>query len=183
MKPRLLRNDPTLAEAALSAARLRPEFGYAEIATDLSIPMERATEIVRGWAATGVAVVSRPGRGGLRKLYRLVVETGAVATNGRTAEDNLWTAARGLKAFSPIDLAAHARTETVAVTDEAARAYCRFLMAAGYLRLARAGVPRKSEPLYKLIRNTGPKAPRERRVRAVLDPNTGSLSLIGGGEA
>ena len=182
MKEAYARNRDAVAEAALAAARLRETFSYGDIAADVRIPMERATLIVRGWVASGLAEVAREPRGGLRKLFRLIGEgDGAVRPAGRTPEDNLWTAMRGLRSFTPTDLAAHAVTEAVAVTVDHARAYCRFLLAAGYLRVMRKAEPsRKREAIYHLVRNTGPKSPRERRVRAVLDPNTAALSLLEG---
>lgn len=182
MSGAVARTREAIAEAALAAARLRATFSYADIAADVRIPMERATGLVCGWVAVGRAEVARDARGGLRKLFRLIGEgEGAVRPAGRSPEDNLWTAMRGLRSFAPTDLAAHATTEAVTVTVDHARAYCRFLLAAGYLRVMRKAEPsRRREAIYRLVRNTGPKAPRERRVRAVLDPNTAALSLLAG---
>jgi hypothetical protein len=176
------RTRDALAEAALAAARRRDTFSYGDIAADVGLSMERATLIVRGWAAAGLAEVAREPRGGLRKLFRLIGEgQAALRPAGRTPEDNLWTAMRGLRSFTPTDVAAHATNDLIVVTLDHARAYCRFLLAAGYLRVMRKAEPvRKREAIYRLIRDTGPKAPRERRVRAVLDPNKGAISLLAG---
>ncbi|MFN3973437.1 MAG: hypothetical protein ACK4L4_19135 [Gemmobacter sp.] len=182
MRPGVMRTREAVADAALAAARLQETFGYDEIAVAVGIPLRRAMEIVQGWVAAGLAEVVREARGGMRKVFRLV-GNGEVPPRpaGRSPEDNLWTAMRGLRSFTPTDLAAHATTEAVAVSADAARAYCRFLLAAGYLGVTRKAEPgRKREAIYRLIRNTGPKSPRERRVRAVLDPNTAALSLLAG---
>ncbi|MDP2064178.1 MAG: hypothetical protein Q8Q63_03405 [Phaeovulum sp.] len=42
-------------------------------------------------------------------------------------------------------------------------------------------MPGRREAIYRLIRNTGPRPPRERRVRAVWDDNLGELVLLNGG--
>ena len=84
--------------------------------------------------------------------------------------------------FTPRDLAAHATTEDKLVTPEDAQEYCRALLGAGYLGVNRKAVPGKTEPIYRLIQNTGPRAPREKRVRAVIDDNTDRTIVIGGGQ-
>lgn len=87
-------------------------------------------------------------------------------------EYRLWQAARGLKTFSATDLAAHASVEDAPVTREEAHAYCRMLLSVGYVRVrqkARAGV---RPARYKLVRDTGPRAPLKRRVTVFIDPNT-----------
>jgi hypothetical protein len=95
----------------------------------------------------------------------------------------MWTAMRQMRGgFTPRDLAAHATTEETLVTLETAQDYCRSLLGAGYLGVARKAVPGKTEAIYRLIKNTGPRAPREKRVRAVIDANTEQTILIGGGQ-
>jgi hypothetical protein len=90
---------------------------------------------------------------------------------------------RQLKAgFGPREIAAHATTEETEVTVEAAQDYCRALLGAGYLAVAKKAVPGKTQAIYRLIRNTGPRAPREKRVRAVIDANTEQTIVIGGGQ-
>jgi hypothetical protein len=103
----------------------------------------------------------------------------APAQARRSPEQNMWTAMRQLKSFTPRDLAAHAATEEVMVTIEAAQSYCRSLFSAGFLAVARKAVPGKVEAYYRLTRNTGPRPPREKRVRAVIDDNTEAGVVIG----
>lgn len=84
-------------------------------------------------------------------------------------EAHLWRGMRGLRSFSVTDLVAHSG---VAVTATKAREYCRFLLLSGHIVTFKSGVPQKREAIYKLVRNTGPQAPRPMRIRGVLDPNT-----------
>lgn len=169
-----------LSEAGLVIARRHATFGYGELQAGMSIDRPRARGIVRGWIADGLCVDH--GRGfKKRSVFALTAAgrgEGVPETHGKTAEDQLWTAMRGLKqAFSPTQLSGHC---AIPVTVEEARAYCRFLLAAGYLSVARKAIPDRSEAFYRLVRNTGPLGPRKRRVEAVADPNAGTLKLLGG---
>jgi hypothetical protein len=94
----------------------------------------------------------------------------------------MWTALRQMRTFGPRDVAAYAATERTAVSPEDARRYCQALLRVGYLKVVRKAVPGQREPVYRLIRNTGPQPPRLRRVAGVWDPNTGRF-LTGGSEA
>lgn len=182
MIPGIVANERAKDDAAWAVALRLPQFGYAEIAAECGLTMERATDVVRAWVNAGQAKVVRERRGGQRKLFALV--EGAVRpdpSRGRTPEHNMWTAMRGLSSFTPTELSLHATTEAIEVTGDAAQAYCRALLASGHLSVARKAVPGKREAIYRLVRNTGPKPPREKRVRAVIDDNEGTTLVIGGG--
>lgn len=166
---------------ALDYQRRDQPFGYGEIAVGAKIGSEVAAKLVRSWLAQGLVEKTASGHG-LRNLFR--VKPGAALPDplpGRTVEDNLWTAMRGLKSFRPSDLAAHATTDTVLATPDMAQAYCRALLAAGYLSVAVKAIPGRREAIYRLVRDTGPRPPRERRVRAIMDPNLDEVIVIGGG--
>lgn len=96
-----------------------------------------------------------------------------IAQGGGT--ENMWRTMQHLPEFTSVDVAAHATTDTVAVTKEVAQAYISMLFRTGYLR-----VIRKAEPMagrlatYRLVRNTGPRPPKIQRVKRVFDPNTGA---------
>lgn len=172
-----------LEQTAWAVARRLPSFGYSEIAVEVRIGHEKATEIVRGWQSKGLVELVSGGIG-KRNLFRVL--PGAelpVPPTGRTPEENLWSAMRGLKTFRPTDLAAHATTEAVKVGPDEALAYCRSLLAAGYLAVSVKAVPGQREAIYRLVRNTGPRPPQERRVRAVVDPNLDEIVVIGGPNA
>jgi hypothetical protein len=166
------------AEAAWATAQRLQQFGYGEFCRELSIPMEFATHIVRGWEAAGKVRVIAAHVGTARKVYEVVPEHEMrfVAVPG-DAYEQMWTAMRKLSAFSPVDIAAHCAT---AVTVEEARAYCRLLMAAGYMRVMGKAVPGKKEATYRLCKVTGVKAPREKRVRCLIDENLGTIAPVTG---
>ena len=170
-----------IAHACFAIALRLPTFGYAEIAAEQKISMDQATRIVRDWEHAGFLQLLQSGVG-VRKMWKVTAgaQIRLQMRPNRSPEDNMWTAMRGLKAFSPTDLAAHANTDTVAVGLDDAQSYCRALLAAGHLSVARKAVPGCKEAIYRLARNTGPRAPREKRVRAVIDDNTDAVVVISG---
>lgn len=171
-----------LNEASWAVARRLGQFGYAEISAELSITMEVATKIVRGWEAEGACTVIQKGVG-LRKMFQVVPDfvRKAEPEGLGSVPLNLWTSMRGLKSFTPRDLAAHSNVGSVKVTPEAAAGYCQTLLRAGYLKVVRTAIPGSREAIYRLIRDTGPRPPRERRVKAVFDDNLGTLVHVTGG--
>lgn len=175
-------NFLAVSEAAWTAALRMEQFGYAEIATAVKISLEQATRIVRGWLKEGALDQMQEASGAHRLLWRCKEDFVRIEPlRQRTPEENMWTAMRRLPSFIPTDLAAHATTETVSVTPEEAGRYCRVLLDAGYLRVARRADPSLGrEAIYRLVDVTGPRPPLPRRVRAVVDQNTGETRLIGG---
>jgi hypothetical protein len=166
----------SVAEAAWAVALRLRTFGYAEISAELKIGLDWATTIIRAWVAEGAAFEVETD--GARKMFR--ADADFVRLAGRTAEDNMWTAMRKLRSFSPSTIAAHATTEAVAVTVDEAAAYCRVLLAAEYLGVTRRAAPNlKREAIYRLANETGPKAPLPARVRAIRDPNNGRIVVLG----
>jgi hypothetical protein len=175
------KNREAVAEAAWALALRLPQFGYGEIAAEMKISIEKSTRIVRDWDGHGALELLQSGSG-LRKLWKVKpgCDRAAPAPRGRSAGENLWTAIRGLRSFTPTDIAAHASTDLVQVATADAQAYCRVLLAGGYLKVERkASPPRKQEAIYRLILNTGPRPPRHARVSAVVDDNTNSVTLLG----
>ncbi|MBP9184267.1 MAG: hypothetical protein KBF78_14120 [Fuscovulum sp.] len=171
-------NRSAIADAAWAIALRLKEFGYAEIAVEMKIKGKRAAEIVRGWEAER-AIVAVPAGTHRATRRRFQVVEDYVRLPGRTAEDNMWLAMRKLRSFSPSTIAAHATVGEIAVTPEAAAAYCRALHGADYLALARRAAPAmKREAIYRLAIETGPKAPLPGRVRALRDPNTGQIIVL-----
>ncbi|MDO9527116.1 MAG: hypothetical protein Q7J57_16515, partial [Gemmobacter sp.] len=139
-------------------------FGYAEIAAELSISMEAATKIVRGWESEGRISIKSGGNASGRKRFAVAADHRPPQGRVGAVAQQLWQSMRGLKQFSPVDLAAHCRAD-LGVTPAEASEYCQALLRAGYLRVARLAAPPARPAIYALIRNTGPRAPRERRVR------------------
>lgn len=168
-----------VADAAWAVALRMTAFGYGEIEAELKISARQAVRIVRGWLDEGLLVAVQSGPG-LRSLWKAAPNAARPPRpKARTAEDNMWTAMRGLKSFTPTDLAAHSASPALPVDADAAQAYCRSLLAAGYLGVMRKAEPGRREAIYRLARNTGPKPPREKRVRAVIDDNTNAIVVIG----
>lgn len=99
---------------------------------------------------------------------------GTPAKSGGGTE-NMWRTMRMMREFTPRDIASHATTDTVAVSEGTAKQYCAKLLGAGYLRVVQKAVPNKRQASYRLIRNSGPKAPQIQRVRVVFDPNDNSV--------
>lgn len=71
----------------------------------------------------------------------------------------LWTAMRSLSQFRASFLAEAASTDTCVVARETASGYVADLMRAGYLAIAGSAPERRQTPIYRLVRNTGPRAP------------------------
>lgn len=91
---------------------------------------------------------------------------------------NLWTAMRGLRHFTALDLAAHASTEEVRIAEAQAAGYCRALLRAEYLRLVNTEVRGRRRASYRLLRNSGPLPPREIQVTGLYDPNEGAWTYL-----
>lgn len=169
------------AEAAFAFAAKQAQFGYAEIAIEMRMSEDWARKVVRAWNKDGHLETLRAGHQ-IRTLYRVKPGSQPKMIYSRSPEQCMWTAMRQLKSFGPRVLAAHAGTEQTEVTPEAATDYCRALLGAGYLVVARKAVPGKIEAIYRLTRDTGPRPPREKRVRAVIDDNNETVTVIGGGQ-
>lgn len=171
-----------LADVAWATVQTMPQFGYAELSISARISERSVGRLVRAWASEGRLIVIREPKNNQRGLWKVdPAFLRKPAIRPRTVEECLWTAMRQIKAFSPRVLAANAAVPDIEITVEVAQAYCRALLAAGYLRVARKAEHGKTEAIYQLIRNTGPRPPREKRVRAVIDDNTEQTILIGGG--
>lgn len=106
---------------------------------------------------------------------------GSVLVQGKGREQ-VWTILPILKEFSAKDVAIHATTETVVVSEAAAKEYLRYLHRAGYLVASRpsrhegGGVSR--QPVrYRFLQSkyTGPKPPVVLKTREVYDDNTGKV--------
>lgn len=175
-------NASATEDAAFAFAMTQSSFGHAEIAIHMNLSEDWARKMVRGWNKAGKLDVLKSGHR-VRTIYKVRDDARVrPAPARRSPEQCMWIGMRLLKSFTPRDLAAQASTEATEVTLEAAQAYCRALMAAGFLSVARKAVPGKSEAIYRLARNTGPRPPREKRVRAVVDDNTEQVIVIGGGQ-
>ena len=159
------------AEArAWAVAKRIPVFGYAEIEVEAQVSRPVSVELVNSWLEAGkVRLRPIPGHAG-RKMFEITPDTREAMDRGSQLRQQLWTAARGLKVFSATDLAAHCTEDLVATVTEAS-AFAQMLLKGGYLKVTVMASPPTREARYRLIRDTGPKAPKEKRVTAVWDEN------------
>ena len=176
--------------AAFNAVVELKEFTAEDIIRATGVVASVAARYVRTWTRTGVAEVARNDHG--KRLYRIAAHARAddacrvqrdrmSAISSETQHGNMWRSMRMLAEFSPVDIAAHSTTEKAHVTQDIASAYCRMLVAAGYLKVVRKALPGRRVAIYRLIRNTGPRPPRERRVRAVYDENLDRFTHVAHG--
>lgn len=180
LKTTTAKRRPEVETRAWDFAVRTEVFGYAEVAAESMISMEAATALVRRWLDEGRVRVQRGGGGKSRKMFELTQEYREPKGRGPQIAQQLWNGMRGLKkTFTPVDLASHCR-EDLRVEVQEASAYCQQLLRAGYLRVVRTAVPGKRDATYQLVRNSGPRAPREKRIVAVWDPNDSAFSYIPG---
>lgn len=85
--------------------------------------------------------------------------------------ENMWRTMRMLREFTPRDVAVHSTTSKAQVAERTALAYVKFLHQTGYLLCIQKSAGKKGQAAYRLIRNTGPKAPMIQKVKRVYDPN------------
>jgi len=136
------------------------------------IPEWRIKDILRAWEREGRIVISRVD--GRRKWFRLPADVDATrrAEVGGTPHGNMWRTIRREKDVSALDVAAHSTSSTVSVTEEEAQRYCTQLMKAGYLKVTVKAVVGQRAARYRLTDDTGPEAPRPRRITGIVDPNS-----------
>lgn len=160
--------------AAWPVALRLQQFSYQQISSEMTCSMELATFIVRGWLAAGNVRVISPGRkgGSGRMIFEVApAQEIRIAPVPGDAVEQMWTAMRKIGAFSPVDLGA---TCAPAISSGEAAAYCRMLLAAGYLRVVQKAVPPAKPAIYRLMNETGIRAPRLRRLACIVDPNRGT---------
>lgn len=153
-------------------------FGYGEIVAELSISDRVARDIVLGWVDAG-RVIERPAGKRHRKMFCLPDHHREPKDRSGKLAQQFWTAMRGLKSFGPVDLASHC-SEDLTPTLAEASAYAQSLLRGGYLKVIRTASPGKREATYQLVRNTGPRPPREKRVQAIWDPNEATYAYVAG---
>ncbi len=175
-------------EYAWQKATARGEFTYAQLSADAGIDVKYASALTREWEEEGRVQRVNFVRG-RRVTMRVVKDSkgdearlradGSLIRKGCPLQ-NMWRSMRLLPIFSPADIAMHANTEGAEVSEDVAKEYCRRLAAAGYLRVEVKAQPGKRSALYRLIRNSGPKAPTIKRVLAVQDQNNDQLTVLQG---
>jgi hypothetical protein len=92
--------------------------------------------------------------------------------------EQMWLVMKVLDDFSALDLAVHASTEHVQVSEVDAKSYIHYLNKAGYLAVTQPGQPgnRPNNGIvarYRLLpqKYTGPRPPMVQRIKQVYDQN------------
>lgn len=164
----------------LAGAELQGDIRLADVVAKTGVLRKTAKDYLLSLVAAGYlaptseAEVWRFARDGGAHAPR-VRRDGSPVTQG-AGTMNIWRSMRMLKKFSALDLAAHANTETVKVTEATAQAYCVMLLSTGFLTVVQKAAPVEGRrAIYRLIRDDGPKPPMIQRVKQVYDPNTGKV--------
>ncbi len=117
-----------------------------------------------------------------RPFYRIVARQSATPAFKRdgtlipdrmTARQALWNAMRSpffRNGFTLIDISAHASTNSLAINRRSARLYISCLLRAEYLIVLQRGSS-TTPTIWRLVRNTGPAAPKLLKAECVYDPN------------
>lgn len=98
---------------------------------------------------------------------------GTLIADHMTARQALWNAMRSpffRNGFTLLDISVHASTDTLKVAQRSSRLYISCLLRAEYLIVLQRGTSSKPT-IWRLIRNTGPEAPKLLKTETVYDPN------------
>ncbi len=166
-----------------------------------SISLSQATKIERGTLKTYVSGLEKAGfierigtelpQSGIlgteaktqfqKVVYRLINDVGVTAPrvtkDGQPViqgliQEQLWRTMRMTSTdWNKRELSVMASTDEVAVSESDAHDYIKHLNAAGYLKVTAKNKGRYSLARYRLIKNTGPRAPMIQRIKTVFDPN------------
>lgn len=172
--------DEAKKERAWVRAQTLGVFTNAHISDELKIDVKYVQHLVAEWEGAGRIVrVPSPQAGNRRQHFQVVEAARQVRlpSESGTPSGNMWRTMRMLKVFSYRDIAMQANTKTVAVTEDDARAYCQVLNTAGYFRVEQKA-DRFRPAIYRLTKDTGPRPPALKRVRAVWDENKGEYTYI-----
>lgn len=164
-------------EHVWEVAKAHAEFTVHELsaASHRSVDYVRAS--LRDWKGAGY--VEQAGKRARHTLWKITDKEGAPVSiktptqSARSAPERMWFAIRkATSIFNADDLAMWTNTPDLLITPEDAQVYCRTLLRAGYLRceVKADGAGRRAS--YRLVKNTGPRPPELRRIRALWDPNT-----------
>lgn len=160
---------------AWAEAKRRGQFYLADLSNVAGATERWISHWARGWEAEGkVRLISGSAESRTRLRFEVIPE-GELRIEARgDATEQMWTVMRkSPQGFTPTDLLAQIAVEA---TIEDARAYCHSLLTGGYLRCVSKAVPKRREAVYRLVHVTGVKAPRLKRLRCIVDQNTGKIT-------
>lgn len=160
------------------------DFTIGDLVATTRINRSTVYDYVKGLTLAGhlAFTPAPPGKSG---QWRLVRDTGyhapRVRRDGKAvtageATGQLWLAMCSLKDFDYRDLI---QNSSIEIAASFAQDYCSNLLAAGYFRvLSKANPAQGRIARYRLIRDSGPRAPQIQRVKRVFDPNTGEAFAV-----
>lgn len=170
-----------------TAARLGT-FSAHHLTDETKYDIQLVRDAIRDWAQRGLVEESHIGPH-KRKYFKLTMHATAlpeatvlseIAGGRKCARENLWRTMRALLTFTARDAAICSTTDDVAVSEEAAQDYCQMLTRSGHLVVLQRAQPGRRPAIYQLVRNTGPRPPKERRLTAVYDENLDEYPYIAG---
>lgn len=159
---------------AWAEATRRGQFCLGDLAVAAGVSDRWISHWARGWEADGkVRLIAGSAASRTRLRFEVVPDREIATPMSGDAIEQMWTVIRkSPQGFTPTDLLAQI---AIGATLEDARAYCHSLLTAGYLRCVSKAVPKTREAVYRLIRPTGVKAPRVKRLRCMIDLNSGQI--------
>ena len=171
-------------EQLWTLAKIHQEFTAHDLSAAARRSLEYVREAFKEWVKCGF--LEQSGKRGSRVVYRVTSKAG----NPSDAEEEsvqsgpfekMWFAIRHAGGpFTYRDIAMMANSEATPVTEQEAQTFCQMLANSGYLRADVKADGRGRLAIYRLIQNTGPIPPRERRVRGVWDENKQAFTHIQG---
>lgn len=145
----------TVSDYLISLARA----GYLEMIADAPVQGDRRYALIRDVG---------------HEAPRVRRDGSAVPVGGGT--EAIWRTMQVLGEFTHVDLAQHATTDRLTVSETTVATYVSALAKAGYLVTVRPAQSRLARPaIYRLVRRSGPRPPQVQRVKRVYDPNTGEV--------
>ena len=187
-KPQHLKNERETRDALWTAIRTRREFTIPDLTEDCDLAYNSISRCLAGLVKLGVLEVDGdarvpegkvfPGAAGRRRTYRLLkdsldmprVRPDGSEINVHQGTQRMWNTIRKRKVFNLSDLRALSSTTQHPVARSAAMMYLKYLEYAGYVRKIEG--TQLAKATYRLINDSGPKAPVIQRIRQVWDPNT-----------
>lgn len=181
---------PTLAPAGVLSTREKlwramrelKRFRVSDLARRAGVDRSKFNvgDYLRGFVNAGIVAVEKSRRRNEASTYTLVQDRGVDAPRVRRdgtmiaepAQEVMWRGMKILREFTPLDLAAHATMGGIAIKRSTAIKYCQWLARGGYLKAL--GGPCENH-CYRLVLDTGRKAPRILHVKQLLDANTGKI--------
>lgn len=167
----------TKREKLWNAMRGLGTFTVVELARASGIDRHKYAfgDYLGGLVKASILAIEKPKAKGQLATYTLLKDLGVDAPRVRRdgspvdepAQEVMWRGMKVLREFSVRDLVAHAHMASVNIRLNTAISYCRWLVRGGYLKA--------SGERFRMICDTGPKAPKILRIKQLFDVNMGTV--------